>query len=113
MKIEDDPLGKLLLERGLIAPDEYHEAEEARKATGKPLAEILVEKSMLSSVQLQDAMAAFQKRVRFCPECKGPVYVPRVMPEGERCPRCMGPLHWQEGVLVAPVPELGRNVPLM
>ena len=37
MKIEDDAMGKLLLERGLIAPDEYHEAESLRKSTGKPL----------------------------------------------------------------------------
>ena len=79
MKIEDDVLGKMLLERGLLAPDEYHEAESLRQSTGKPLSEILVEQSMLSQVQLQDAVASMQKRVRFCPECKGPVYVPRMM----------------------------------
>jgi serine/threonine protein kinase len=112
MKIEDDALGKLLLERGLIAPDEYHEAESARKATGKPLSEILVEKSMLSPVQLQDAMASLQKRVRFCPECKGPVYVPRMMTEGERCPRCMGPIQWQEESVVAQIRDLDSIVQL-
>jgi len=112
MKIDDDVLGKLLLERGLIAPDEYHEAESARKATGKPLSEILVEKSMLSQMQLQDAMASMQKRVRFCPECKGPVYVPRLMAEGERCPRCMGPIQWQEESVVAQIRDLDSIVQL-
>jgi hypothetical protein len=111
-KLDDAALGKLLLERGLLAADEYQEAEEARKASGKPLAEILVEKAMLSPVQLQDALAAFQKRVRFCPECKGPVYVPRMMTEGERCPRCLGPVQWQEESVVAQIRDLDSIVQL-
>src|SRR5258708_30448495 len=111
-KIEDDALGRLLLERGLIAPDEFHEAETLRKSTGKPLSEILVEKAMLSPVQLQDAMASFQKRIRFCPECKGPVYIPRMMTEGERCPRCLGPIQWQEEAILAPIRDPGSILPL-
>lgn len=111
-KTDDDALGKMLLERGLLAPEEYHEAEALRKSTGKPLSEILVEKSMLSPVQLADAVAAFQKRVRFCPECKGPVYVPRVMTEGERCPRCLGPVQWQEESVVAQIRDLDSIVQL-
>lgn len=111
-KIDDAALGRLLLERGLIAPDEFHEAETLRKSSGKPLSEILVEKSMLSPVQLQDALAALQKRVRFCPECKGPVYVPRMMTEGERCPRCLGPIQWQEESVVAQIRDLDSIVQL-
>ena len=69
--LDDDALAKMLLERGLLAADEFHEAQELRKSTGKPLQQILLETSMLNPVQLQDAIASFQKRVRFCPECKG------------------------------------------
>jgi len=112
MKIDDDALGRMLLERGLLAPDEFQEAEAIRKSSGKPLSEILVQKSMLSPVQLQDAVASFQKRVRFCPECKGPVYVPRVMTEGERCPRCLGPVQWQEESVVAQIRDLDSIVQL-
>jgi len=111
-KIDDQALAKMLLERGLLAADEYHEAESLRQSTGKPLQEILVEKSMLSAVQLADAIAAFQKRVRFCPECKGPVYVPRIMTEGERCPRCLGPIQWQEESVVAQIRDLDSIVQL-
>ncbi len=111
-QIDDDALAKMLLERGLLAPEEFHEAQELRKASGKPLQQILVETSMLNPVQLQDAVAALQKRVRFCPECKGPVYVPRVMPEGERCPRCMGPVQWQEESIVAQIRDLDSIVQL-
>ena len=110
--IDDEALAKLLLERGLLAADEYHEAESLRKSTGRRLQEILVEKSMLSPVQLADAVAAFQKRVRFCPECKGPVYVPRIMTEGERCPRCLGPIQWQEEAVVAQIRDLDSIVQL-
>ena len=112
MGIDDDVLGKMLLERGLLAPDEYHEAQSLRKTTGKPLSEILVEQSMLSPVQVQDVMASMQKRVRFCPECKGPVYVPRMMAEGERCPRCLGPIQWQEESVVAQIRDLDSIVQL-
>jgi serine/threonine protein kinase len=111
-KIDDEALAKMLLERGLLAADEYHQAESLRKASGRPLQDILVEKSMLSPVQLADAVAAFQKRVRFCPECKGPVYVPRIMPEGERCPRCLGPVQWQEESVVAQIRDLDSIVQL-
>jgi serine/threonine protein kinase len=111
-KIDDDALGRMLLERGLLAPDEFQEAEALRKSSGKPLSDILVQKSMLSPVQLQDAVASFQKRVRFCPECKGPVYVPRVMTEGERCPRCLGPVQWQEESVVAQIRDLDSIVQL-
>jgi serine/threonine protein kinase len=111
-KIDDDALAKMLLERGLLLPEEYHEAQELRRSTGKPLADILVERSILNPVQLQDAMAAFQKRVRFCPECKGPVYVPRIMTEGERCPRCLGPVQWQEESVVAQIRDLDNIVQL-
>jgi serine/threonine protein kinase len=110
--IDDAALAKLLLERGLLAADEYHEAEALRSSTGKPLQEILVEKSMLSPAQLADALAAFQKRIRFCPECKGPVYIPRMMTEGERCPRCLGPIQWQEESVVAQIRDLDSIVQL-
>jgi serine/threonine protein kinase len=111
-KIDDAALAKMLLERGLLAADEFHEAEALRSSTGKPLQEILVEKSMLSPAQLADALAAFNKRVRFCPECKGPVYVPRIMTEGERCPRCLGPIQWQEESVVAQIRDLDSIVQL-
>jgi serine/threonine protein kinase len=110
--MDDATLGKLLLEKGLLAQDEYEEAEKERSATGKPLSAVLVEKRFLSPVQLQDAVASLQKRVRFCPECRVPVYVPRLMEEGERCPRCLGPVQWQEEQVVAQIREVDTIVQL-
>jgi serine/threonine protein kinase len=110
--IDEDALGRMLLERGLLAADEYQEAEAERKATGKPLGEILVAKSFLSASQVQDAVAALNKRVRFCTECKTPVFVPRVMPEGDRCPRCLGPIIWHEESHVAQIRDLDSIVQL-
>jgi serine/threonine protein kinase len=112
MKVDDEALGKLLLDRGLLAPDEYEEAEKERRASGKPLSEILVRKSFLGPVQVQDAVAALQKQVRFCPECKVPVLVPRMMAEGERCPRCLGPVGYQEEAVVAQIQDLESIVQL-
>jgi serine/threonine protein kinase len=108
----DDALGKMLLERGLLAPDEYEEAERERKASKRPLAEILVEKAFLSAPQVRDAQAALEKRVRFCPECKGPVYVTRMMAEGERCPRCLGPVEWHAEKAVAQIQDLESIIQL-
>ncbi len=112
MSIDEDVLGRMLLDRGLLAQDEYEEALAARKATGKPLSEILVEKAFLSAAQVQDAVAALNKRVRFCTECKTPVYIPRTMPEGERCPRCMGPIQWHEESHVAQIRDVETIVQL-
>jgi serine/threonine protein kinase len=112
MKAGDEPLGKLLLDRGALSPEEFQEAAAAVQAGGRPLAEVLVEKLFLSSVQVQDAIAMLQKRVRFCVECKVPVYVTRVMEEGERCPRCMGPIQWHEETVVAQIRDLESIVQL-
>jgi serine/threonine protein kinase len=109
---DDLELGKLLLERGLLAQDEFDEAEAARKVSGQPLAEILVQKSFLSPVQLKDAIAALQKRVRFCPKCSSPVFVTRTMPDGEKCPRCLGPVVFQEETIVARNQDLDSIVQL-
>src|SRR5204862_2970250 len=87
-------------------------AEAAVLATGKALATVLVEKSLLSAVQVQDAVAAYHKRVRFCPECKVPVYVTRLMTEGERCPRCLGPVQWHEHAHVEQIRDLESIVQL-
>jgi serine/threonine protein kinase len=108
----DEALAKLLLERGLLAPDEHEEAERERKASKRPLAEILVAKAFLSAPQVRDAQAALEKRVRFCPECKGPVYVTRMMAEGERCPRCLGPVEWHAEKAVAQIQDLETIIQL-
>ncbi len=108
----DDALGRMLLERGLLAPDEYEEAERERKESKRPLADILVEKSFLSAPQVRDAQAALEKRVRFCPECKVPVFVTRMMEEGERCPRCLGPVEWHAEKAVAQIQDLETIIQL-
>lgn len=112
MSVDDEALGKLLLDRGLLAPDEFEEAEKERRSSGRSLSEILVQKSFLGPVQVQDAIATLEKRVRFCPECKVPVFVPRLMAEGERCPRCLGPVHYQEEAVVAQIQDLESIVQL-
>ncbi len=112
MSGDDTVLGKMLLDRGLLSPDEFEEAERERRESGRPLQEILVQKSFLSPAQMQDAVAALEKRVRFCPECKIPVFVPRAMPEGDRCPRCMGPVQYQEETVVAQIQDLESIVQL-
>lgn len=112
MTIDDAALGKALLERGLLSREEYEDAEHARAASGRSLAEILVEKAYLSAVQVRDAVAALQKRIRYCPKCSAPVYVTRLMPEGERCPRCLGPVQWQEEAVVSQIQDLDRLVQL-
>jgi serine/threonine protein kinase len=110
--VDDDALGRFLLDRGLLAPDEYEEADRERRSSGRPLAEILVRKSFLNAVQVQDALAALQKRVRYCPECRGPVFVTRLMEEGERCPRCLGPVEWQAESVVAQIRDVENIVQL-
>ncbi len=112
MTVDDAVLGKTLLERGLLSREEYEDAERARQATGRPLSEILVEKSYLSAVQVQHAVEFLQKRIRYCPKCSVPVYVTRVMKEGERCPRCLGPVQWQEEAVVAQMQDLEKLVQL-
>ena len=112
MSVDDASLGKMLQERGLLSPEEFAEAEAARLATGKPLAEVLVLKSLLSPVQVTDAIAALNKRVRFCPECKVPVHVTRLMTEGERCPRCLGPVVWHEQSHVEQIRDIETIVQL-
>jgi serine/threonine protein kinase len=110
--MDDAALGRMLLERGLLAPEEYEEAERLRRESGRPLPEILVEKAFLSPVQVQDALAAANRRVRFCPECRVPVHVTRLMEEGERCPRCLGPVEWHEEAAVEQVRSVESLVQL-
>ena len=93
MTVDDASLGRLLLERGLLSREEYEDAERARQATGRPLSEILVEKAYLSPVQVRDAVAALERRVRYCP-------------------RCLGPVQWQEEGVVAQIQDLDRIVQL-
>lgn len=112
MTPEEDALAKLLLERGLLSPDEHEEALRGVKETSKPLAEVLVAKSLLTAPQVKDALAALQKQVRYCPECKAPVFVTRVMEEGDRCPRCLGPVEWQSEQVVAQIQDLENLVQL-
>jgi len=112
MTSDDEALGKMLLERGLLALEEYDEAVAAAKATSRPLAGILVEKSYLSPMQLRDAIGALKKEVRFCPRCSTLVYVTRVTAEGEKCPRCLGNVEWQAEVVVARIQDLQNIVQL-
>jgi serine/threonine protein kinase len=109
---DDAAFGKFLLDRGLLAPEEYEEAERERRASGRPLAEILVARKYLNPVQVADAAAAMNRRVRFCASCRGPAYVTRLMEEGERCPRCLGPLEWQAEAVVAQIRDLDKLVQL-
>lgn len=110
--MNDEILGKMLLERGMLLPEEFEDAEAARKATGRPLGEILVEKSYLSPVQLSDALASMNKQVKFCKRCNTAVYVTRVTVEGERCPRCMGPVQWHHEEEAALIQDLHSIVQL-
>jgi serine/threonine protein kinase len=112
MNVNDEGLAKLLRDRGLLSPEEEAEASEAVKTTGKPLGDVLVEKSILSPIQVQDALAALHHRVRFCTECRVPVYVTRLMTEGERCPRCLGPVQWHEQSHVEQIRDLESIVQL-
>lgn len=112
MKMDDETLGRMLLDRGVLLPEEYEDAEAARRATGRPLAEILVEKAYLSAVQLKDALAALEKRVKFCNRCNIPVYVARVTAEGEKCPRCLEPVQWHEEKVAAKIQDLQNIVQL-
>lgn len=112
MSADDAAFGRFLLDRGLLAPEEYDEAERERRASGRPLSEILVEKRYLNPVQVADAAAAMNRRVRFCPECRGPVYVTRLMEEGERCPQCLGPVEWHAEAVVAQIRDLEKLVQL-
>lgn len=112
MSVDDAALGRLLLERGLLAQDEYDEAERERRTSGQPLSDILVKKSFLSAPQVRDAQAALEKRIRFCPECKVPVFVTRMMSEGERCPRCLGPVEWHAEKAVAQIQDLENIIQL-
>jgi serine/threonine protein kinase len=112
MSVDDVALGRFLLERGLLLPDEHESSEKERKATGRPLAQILVERAFLSPVQVQDALATLEKRVRFCPRCNVPVYVTRVRADGESCPRCLGPVKWHEESVVAQIRDLESIVQL-
>lgn len=108
--MEDEVLGKMLLERGLLTREEFETAEEARRASGRALGEILVEKRFLSRMQLEDAVAAIQKRVRFCARCSQAVYVPRATVDGERCPQCLGPIEWKEETTVSRVHDVENIV---
>ena len=112
MSERDERVGKLLLEHGLLSPEEYEDAEAARKESNRPLSELLVEKNYLSEVQIQDALATLDKRVRFCQRCNMQVFVPRMMAEGERCPRCLHKIQWQEESFVAKVKDLESLVQL-
>ncbi len=110
--MDDQSLARMLLERGLLTAEEFEDAEIARRMTGRPLADILVEKTYLSPVQMKDALACVQKRVRFCARCNVPVYVTRVTLEGERCPRCLGPAEWREEEVVERIRDLESIVQL-
>ncbi len=112
MNADDEGLARMLRDHGLLSTEESAEAEAAVQSTGKPFADVLVEKALLSAVQVQDAVAAYHKRVRFCPECKVPVYVTRLMTEGERCPRCLGPVQWHEQAHVEQIRDLDSIVQL-
>lgn len=101
MSDDEQALRKLLLKRGLLLPDEFAEAEAAQKESGRPLMEVLAAMKFLTTAQIEDAKAALRKQVRFCRQCQVPVRVPRIMPQGERCPRCLGPVQWQEEAVAA------------
>ncbi|MBI2930527.1 MAG: serine/threonine protein kinase [Planctomycetes bacterium] len=110
--MDEAKLGRLLLERGLLSQEEYDDATRLSQATGRPLGAILVEKSYLSRVQVEDAIAVIEKRMRFCGRCNIAVYVPVVTPEGERCSRCENLLEWREVVAGPQVQELESIVQL-
>jgi serine/threonine protein kinase len=103
MSLDDESLGKVLLQHGLLSEEEFEDAASVKESTGRPLEEILVEKAYLSRVQIEDVQAALQRRVRFCAPCRQPVFVPRVRDDGERCPRCLGALSWKEEAPAGPV----------
>src|SRR5262245_16090900 len=108
--MEDDRLGRMLLDRGLLSPEEHADAVAAAGASGRPLAEVVVEKAYLSREQVDNARAAMQERVRFCVACRKPVLIPRRSPQGEKCPRCLGAIEWREERTAARIQELDAIV---
>jgi len=96
MTPHDENLARLLLERGLLTPEEHMDAVAACRQSRRPLPEVLVEKAYLDRVQIDSAVAALQSRIRFCAACRKPVLIPRIAPGRELCPRCLGPVEWRE-----------------
>jgi serine/threonine protein kinase len=109
---DDTSLGRTLLERGLLTRDEFEDAEAARRASGRPLIGILIEKAYLSAAQIRDAMAALQNRIRYCPHCNLRVAVPEIVDGRERCPRCLFEIRWQEETRVAQLQDFESLVQL-
>lgn len=104
--MNDEVLAKVLLERGLLTSEELESAQEIRRGSKRPLGEILVERNFLHRVQLEDAIAALEKRGRYCERCRSSVYVPRVTVDGDRCPQCFEPLAWKEETASSRIQEV-------
>jgi len=93
-------LGQLLLDRGLVSPQELHDAlAEQRRAIleGKDpvprLGEILVARGAVTEKQVTEALGTQQKAILHCPACKVQVNVElRHDAAGYRCGTCGGPL---------------------
>jgi serine/threonine protein kinase len=90
----DPDIGRLLLDRGLITPSEYEAVVAEHRASGRPVDEILVEHSIVSRGQIEDAIESAVRRGIFCAHCETTVYVRR---SEERCPECEEVLPRGEG----------------
>ncbi len=112
MSLDDEKLGRLLHDRGLLTEEEYEDAMQTRASSGRSLAAILVEKPYLNRVQVEDAIANTEHRLRWCGKCNASALVPRMTPDGERCGRCQGALEWREEAAAAQVQEVESIVQL-
>jgi serine/threonine protein kinase len=86
----------LLTSTGLVSEAEMDLAQEEAARSGDTLAEVLVARGAVSARQIEDARATLEGKGRYCAACGEAVLVPRATPEGERCPRCLGPLEWRQ-----------------
>jgi len=94
MRASDPDVGRLLLDRGLITPAEYEAAVGEHRRSGRPVEQILVEESIVSRGQIEDAIESSVRRGIFCVHCDTTVYVRR---SDDRCPECEQALSRAEG----------------
>ncbi len=112
MRAEDEKLAAMLLEKGLLSPEEHAEALAAAASSGDPLPKVLVDRKLLGPAQVDSAVNSIENRVRFCPACGVAVYVPRETAAGLVCPKCLGPVQWHKQESVMQVQDLAKLVQL-
>jgi serine/threonine protein kinase len=110
--MDEETIGRMLVDRGLLTPEELEEALGVCASTGRALAAAVVELRLIDRVQLEDALALLERRVRFCARCCASVLVPRSTARGEICPRCLERVEWREEKIAAQIEDLDAVVQL-